>query len=69
MTDRKHEPKKDVPIKTGAKEAKLDALREAYPEELEVQGDKLRGDARREGASPEEAERAANRKPAPPRHG
>jgi hypothetical protein len=69
MADEKHEPNKGAPVETGSKEAKLEALREAYPEELEVQGDKLRGDARRKGASPEEAERAANRNPPTPPHG
>jgi hypothetical protein len=53
----------------GSKEAKLDSLRNAYPEKLDVQGDKLRGDAHEKGASPEETERAANTQPPPPRHG
>jgi hypothetical protein len=50
----------------GAKEAKLDALRDAYPEELEVQGDELRSDARQAGASPKETDKAANTPPLPP---
>jgi hypothetical protein len=53
----------------GSKEAKLDALRNAYPEELEVQGDELRGDARQAGASPKETDKAANTPPSPPRGG
>jgi hypothetical protein len=57
------------PESPGSKEAKLDALRNAYPEELEVQGDQLRGDAHLKGASPEETEQAANKHPPPPRHG
>jgi hypothetical protein len=51
---------------TGSKEATLDALRDAYPEELEVQGDALRGDARQAGASPKETDKAANKPPSPP---
>jgi hypothetical protein len=53
----------------GSKEAKLDALRNAYPEELEIEGDKLRGDAHGKGASPKETEQAANKHPPPPQHG
>src|ERR1700680_2829594 len=49
-----------------SKEAKLGALRNAYPEELEVQGDELRGDARQAGASPKETDKAANTPPSPP---
>jgi hypothetical protein len=49
-----------------SKEAKLDALRNAYPEELEVQGDELRGDARQAGASPKETDKAANTPPSSP---
>jgi hypothetical protein len=52
-----------------SKEAKLDALRNAYPEELEVQGDDLRGDARQAGASPKETDKAANTPPSPPQGG
>jgi hypothetical protein len=53
------------PEPPGSKDAKLDALRNAHPEELEVLGDKLRGEARRKGASAEETEQAANKPPPP----
>ena len=69
MADGKNDQKKGEPVEAGSKRGKLDALRNAYPEELEVQGDKLRDDARRKGASPEEAERAARKNPPTPQHG
>jgi hypothetical protein len=69
MADEKNDQKKGEPVEPGSKKAKIDALHNAYPEELEVQGDKLRGDARRKGASPEEAERAARKNPPTPQHG
>ena len=47
------------------KERALNALRQAYPEELALHGDRLRGDARKAGASWEEIEEAEN---AHPRH-
>jgi hypothetical protein len=52
-----------------AKERALEALRQAYPEDLKLVGDKLRGDARRAEASWEEIEEAENTHPRyrPPR--
>jgi hypothetical protein len=62
-------PEKAAKSPHHSKEAKLDALRNAYPEELEVQGDELRGDARQAGASPKETDKAANTPPSPPQGG
>jgi hypothetical protein len=64
-----HALEKAAKSSPGSKAAKLDALRNAYPEELEVQGDELRGDARRAGASPKETDKAANTPPSPPQGG
>ena len=51
------------PASLSDKERALDALRQAYPEDLALHGDKLRGDARRAGASWEEIEAAENTHP------
>ena len=48
------------PVEPERSVAALNALRQAYPEDLALNGNKLRSDARREGWSLEEIEEAAN---------
>jgi hypothetical protein len=61
--------KVDPDAERTAKERALEALRQAYPEDLKLVGDELRGAARRAEASWEEIEEAENTHPRyPPPH-